>query len=104
MKLHHKASILFLIESKPIYWHKLFYQCDLAQPCTLVLSAESSVVVSHPLTSGLQTMNTAVSVLLCYYNSATGIQGCFSKKFTQSVVEFVFQSVPHFSHVRMKIL
>ena len=28
------------------------------------------------------------------------IQGCFSKKFIQSVGESVFQSVPHFSHVR----
>ena len=27
------------------------------------------------------------------------IQGCFLKKFTQSVCKFVFQSVPHFNHV-----
>ena len=91
---------LFLVESKPVYWRKLFYQCDLAQPCALVLSAaECSIIVSHPSKVGLQMMNTAILVLLCYYNSATGIQGCFSKKFTQSVIESVFQSVLCFSHV-----
>ena len=29
------------------------------------------------------------------------IQGCFSEKFTQSVVESVFQSVPRFSHIHV---
>ena len=92
-----QSFYLFLVESKPVYWRKLFYQCDLAQPCALVLSAaECSVIVSHPSKAGLQMMNTAILVLLCYYNSATGIQGCFSKKFTQSVIESVFQSVLRF--------
>ena len=55
--------------------------------------------MNQPSKAWLQMMDTAIVVLLCYYNSATVIQGYFSKKFTQSVFESVFQSVMCFSHV-----
>ena len=53
----------------------------------------------YVLNFGILQSPTAIVVLLFYCNSTTMIQGYFSKKFTQSVFEFFFQSVMCFSHV-----
>ena len=73
-------------------------------PCiVLVLSEERSIVVSQPSKAWLQMMNTAglysAAMNLCYYNSATVTQGCFSKISTQSTFKSVSVHFHDFSHV-----